>query len=54
LDTNDDIIHFEYTKKANRINCSAVVWIELKKTTDFESVTPRMIDLNFYRDVLNL
>jgi threonine dehydratase len=25
LDTNDDIIHFEYTKKGNRINCSAVV-----------------------------
>jgi threonine dehydratase len=53
LGPNDDITHFEYTKKTNRINGSAVVGIELKHTTDFESLLSRMKALNFYGDYLN-
>jgi threonine dehydratase len=53
LGPDDDITHFEYTKKTNRINGSAVVGIELKHTTDFESLITRMKALNFYGDYLN-
>ncbi|MEO9952668.1 threonine ammonia-lyase IlvA [Nonlabens sp.] len=50
---NDDITHFEYTKKTNRINGSAVVGIELKNTSDFDSLVQRMKSLNFYGDYIN-
>lgn len=53
LGPNDDITHFEYTKKTNRINGSAVVGIEIKNTTDFDELVTRMKDLNFYGDYLN-
>ena len=53
LGPNDDITHFEYTKKTNRINGSAVVGIELKHTADFDSLVERMKRLNFYGDYIN-
>jgi threonine dehydratase len=34
LGPNDDITHFEYTKKNNRINAAAVVGLELKSAKD--------------------
>ncbi|KQC31978.1 threonine dehydratase [Nonlabens sp. YIK11] len=53
LGPNDDITHFEYTKKTNRINGSAVVGIELKSTEDFDSLLERMKALHFYGDYIN-
>lgn len=53
LGPDDDITHFEYTKKTNRINGSAVVGIELKRTSDFDSLVQRMKTLNFYGDYIN-
>ncbi len=42
LGPNDDITHFQYTKKNNRTNGPALVGIELKKKEDFEMLTDRM------------
>jgi threonine dehydratase len=53
LGPNDAITHFEYTKKANRINGSAVVGIELKNTSDFDALVGRMKLFNFYGDCIN-
>ncbi len=53
LGPDDDITHFEYTKKTNRNNGSAVVGIELKHTADFESLVDRMKALKFYGEYLN-
>jgi len=53
LGPNDDITHFEYTKKTNRENGSAVVGLELKSSTDLEPLIMRMKDKNFYGDYLN-
>ncbi|MFT5925294.1 MAG: threonine dehydratase [Rubritalea sp.] len=52
LGPNDDITHFEYTKKTNRINGSAVVGIELKNTSDFHALVGRMKLFNFYGDYI--
>lgn len=53
LGPNDDITHFEYTKKTNRENGSAVVGIELKSAADLEPLISRMKQRNFYGDYLN-
>ena len=53
LGPNDDITHFEYTKKTNRINGSAVVGIELKFAEDFEPLVQKMKLRKFYGDYLN-
>ena len=53
LGPNDDITHFEYTKKSNRENGSAVVGIELKSKNDLEPLIAKMKALNFYGDYLN-
>jgi len=53
LGPDDDITHFEYTKKTNRENGSAVVGLELKSSTDLEPLIMRMKDKNFYGDYLN-
>jgi threonine dehydratase len=53
LGPNDDITHFEYTKKTNRINGSAVVGIELKSAEDFEPLVQKMKSRKFYGDYLN-
>ncbi len=49
LGENDDITHFEYTKKHNRDNGPALVGIELKKEKDYEGLIQRMkeYDINF-------
>lgn len=42
LGPNDDIAHFEYTKKNNRQTGPALVGIELEKVDDFELLSRRM------------
>ncbi|QMU64552.1 MAG: threonine ammonia-lyase IlvA [Flavobacteriaceae bacterium] len=53
LGPNDDITHFEYTKKTNRENGAAVVGLELKSVTDLKPLIARMKRYNFYGDYLN-
>ena len=53
LGPNDDITHFEYTKKNNRTNGSAVVGLELKTSQDLEPLINRMKENNFFGDYLN-
>lgn len=53
LGPNDDITHFEYTKKTNRENGAAVVGIELKDAEDWEPLVTKMKENNFYGDYLN-
>jgi threonine dehydratase len=42
LGPNDDIAHFQYTKKNNRTNGPALVGIELKNSKDFDCLINRM------------
>ena len=53
LGPNDDITHFEYTKKTSREKGSAVVGIELKNKEDFEPLLSRMKSLQFFGAYLN-
>ena len=53
LGPNDDITHFEYTKKVNRENGVAVVGIEIKSPSDFEPLIAKMKRHNFYGNYLN-
>jgi threonine dehydratase len=53
LGPNDDISHFEYTKKNSRETGSAVVGIELKDSADFPQLLQNMKRLGFYGDYLN-
>ena len=53
LGPTDDITHFEYTKKSNRDNGSAVVGIELKSPDDLDPLITKMKLHNFYGDYLN-
>jgi len=53
LGPNDDITHFEYSKKHNRSNGPAVVGIELKDPADFDPLVERMKKKNFYGEYLN-
>ncbi|APG59203.1 threonine ammonia-lyase IlvA [Christiangramia salexigens] len=53
LGPNDDITHFEYSKKHHRENGPAVVGIELNNPADFEPLVERMKRKNFYGEYLN-
>ncbi|ARV06640.1 threonine dehydratase [Polaribacter sp. SA4-10] len=53
LGPNDDITHFEYTKKTNRENGAAVVGLELKTSQDLAPLIKRMKARNFFGDYLN-
>ena len=53
LGPNDDITHFEYTKKTNRENGAAVVGLELKSAKDLDPLIARMKRHNFFGDYLN-
>ncbi|MEM9648116.1 MAG: threonine ammonia-lyase [Bacteroidota bacterium] len=53
LGPNDDITHFEYSKKSSRENAPAVVGIELKSPKDLEPLMARMKAKNFFGDYLN-
>jgi len=53
LGPNDDITHFEYSKKNSKANAPAVVGIELKKEKDLEPLIARMKARNFFGDYIN-
>jgi len=53
LGPNDDITHFEYTKRNSRETGSAVVGIELKHADDFKPLIDRMSAMGFYGDYIN-
>lgn len=53
LGPNDDITHFEYTKKVSRETGVAVVGIELKSHYDLKPLVSKMKLYNFYGDYLN-
>jgi len=53
LGPEDDITHFEYSKKSNRENAPAIVGIQLKSPADLQPLIRRMKANNFYGDYLN-
>lgn len=53
LGANDDITHFEYTKKNSRTKGSAVVGIELSNKEDFHPLVERIKEHGFYGEYLN-
>ncbi|MDN4012990.1 threonine ammonia-lyase IlvA [Chryseobacterium gambrini] len=53
LGTNDDITHFEYTKKNSRETALAIVGIELSDPSDFEGLRQRMQNLDYFESYLN-
>lgn len=53
LGTNDDITHFEYTKKVNRERGPALVGVELKHPKDFERLMRNMDKYNISYELLN-
>ncbi len=53
LGPNDDITHFQYTKKNAKENAPAVVGIELKSDADLEPLINRMKTRNFFGEYLN-
>lgn len=53
LGENDDITHFEYTKKNSRETALAIVGIELSNISDFNGLKQRMQDLGYFESYLN-
>ncbi len=53
LGPDDDITHFEYSKKSSKENAPAIVGIELKSPADLQPLIERMKANNFYGDYLN-
>lgn len=53
LGPEDDIVHFEFSKKHHREKGPAVVGIELKDSADFHPLVSRMKEHNFYGQYLN-
>lgn len=53
LGPEDDITHFEYTKKVNRENDVAVVGLQIKSPKDLAPLISKMKKRNFYGDYLN-
>tara|TARA_R110000868_G_scaffold145181_2_gene365149 strand:- start:52917 stop:54167 length:1251 start_codon:yes stop_codon:yes gene_type:complete len=53
LGPNDDITHFEYSKKSSKENAPAIVGIELKNAEDLQPLIERMKANNFFGDYLN-
>ena len=53
LGPNDDITHFEYSKKNDKENAPAIVGIELRRAEDLEPLMQRMKDRNFFGEYIN-
>ncbi|MBT8244924.1 MAG: threonine ammonia-lyase [Winogradskyella sp.] len=53
LGPDDDITHFEYTKKVNRENDVAVVGLQLKSPKDLDPLITKMKLHDFFGDYLN-
>jgi threonine dehydratase len=54
LGQNDDIVHFEYTKKTSRERGPALVGIELQSKDDLEPLIEKMKLKNFFGEYLNI
>jgi threonine dehydratase len=53
LGPDDDIVHFEYSKKTSREKGPAIVGIELKRKEDFQPMLQRMKERQFFGEYLN-
>jgi len=53
LGPDDDIVHFEYSKRTSREKGPAVVGVELKNKHDFEPLLSRMKERKFFGEYLN-
>ena len=53
LGPNDDIVHFEYSKKSSREKGAAVVGLELKDPEDLEKLLGKMADFHINYEYLN-
>jgi len=53
LGPNDDVTHFEYSKKTNREKGPAVIGIEVQKKEDFNGLVQRMEENGFIYEYLN-
>jgi len=53
LGPNDDITHFEYSKKTNREKGPAVIGIEVQKKEDFQGLIKRLEENGFVYEYLN-
>ena len=53
LGPNDDITHFQYSKKNSRERGPAVIGVELKYKSDFNGLIDRLKKLNFKYEYLN-
>tara|TARA_R110002020_G_scaffold21009_7_gene71435 strand:- start:21465 stop:22718 length:1254 start_codon:yes stop_codon:yes gene_type:complete len=53
LGPDDDITHFEYSKKSSKENAPAIVGVELKSPDDLAPLMARMKEKNFFGDYLN-
>ena len=53
LGPNDDITHFEYTKKVNRENEVAIVGIQLKEPEDLKPLITKLKAQKFFGDYIN-
>ena len=53
LGPDDDITYFEFTKKSNQHFAPAVLGVELKKASDFDSLLYRMKAQGFFSEYLN-
>ena len=53
LGPDDDITYFEFTKKSNQHFAPAVLGVELKKASDFDSLLDRMKAQGFFSEYLN-
>ncbi|MEL7145037.1 MAG: threonine ammonia-lyase IlvA [Bacteroidota bacterium] len=53
LGPDDDIVHFEYSKRTSREKGPAVVGVELKQKSDFQPLIKRMKDRRFFGEYLN-
>jgi threonine dehydratase len=53
LGPDDDIVHFEYSKKTSRENGPALIGIELKRSSDFEPLVAKMKEKNFPAEYVN-
>ena len=53
LGSDDDITHFEYTKKNSRETALAIVGVELSNPLDFDGLKQRMQQLGYFESYLN-
>lgn len=53
LEPNDDITHFQYSKKNSHERGPAVIGVELKFKKDFDGLIKRLEKLNFKYEYLN-